>query len=66
MSTPENCPKCGNPIEAVGYYEYSEWSFNPETGAYDNTSLYGGSAEVKCNHCETDLGDLFPEGPANK
>ncbi len=66
MSTPEICPKCGKPLDHVDYYEYSQWKFNPDTGAYDNNSLYGGTAEVKCPHCENDLGELFPEGPANK
>ena len=66
MSTPETCPKCGKPLDFVDYYEYSQWKFNPDTGAYDNNSLYGGSAVVKCPHCENALDELFPEGPANK
>jgi len=64
MSTPEICPKCGKPLDCVDHYEYSQWKFNPDIGAYDNISLYGGSSEVKCPHCEYDLGELFPEGPA--
>ncbi len=65
MSKPETCPKCGKPLTYVDYYEYSQWRFNPDTEAYDNNSLYGGTAEVKCPHCENELGKLFPEGPAN-
>lgn len=64
--TAEVCPKCGEPLDLVDYYEYSQWKFNPETGSYDNNTLYGGTSEVKCAHCSNDVAELFPEGPANK
>ena len=63
---PENCPKCGTALDRVDYYVYSQWVFNPETGSYDNNSLYEGTGRVQCTQCNTDLGELFPEGPCNK
>ena len=64
-NTPEICSKCGNPLELVDYHTYSQWKFNPETGSYDNNTLWDGTAEVKCAHCENDVSELFPEGPVN-
>ena len=73
VKTPEICSKCKNPLELVDYHEYSQWKFNPETGSYDNTTIYGGTAEVKCAqhhsnglYCGNDVIEHFPEGPANK
>ncbi len=65
VKTPKICDKCGNPLESVGYHTYSQWTFNPETGAYQNTNPWGGTADVKCSHCENDVGEHFPEGPVN-
>ena len=62
---PPICPKCNEPVEFIDYYEESVWKYNPEHDSYDNTSLYGGSARVQCSQCNYDVGELFPEGPAN-
>jgi len=63
---PDNCPKCGKPLEYVDEYGYSQWKFNPKTGAYENVSPYGGSSEYQCSHCNHDVDHMFPEGPGNK
>ncbi len=65
MSTPPICDKCGKPLERIGYYTYSAWTFNSETGAYENTTMWGGTADSKCSHCENDVSEHFPEGPVN-
>ena len=60
---PDNCPKCGNALEQLDVYEYSQWTFNPETGAYEVERM---PDDIQCSHCTHDLGEMFPEGPGNK
>ncbi len=64
-NTPPICPGCNVPLEDVDYYEYAQWTFNAETGGYECTMAYGGTAETKCSHCNCTVDEQFPEGPVN-
>ena len=62
---PPNCPACGKPLNEVHWNDYQIWSFNRETGRYDEKEST--EADQKCPKCGYDfLGEEpIPEGPAN-
>jgi len=74
MSTPEtnkppNCPSCGEPLDSVEWYEEANYKWDPETGGYVESMVFGSSVGwSKCPQCAHTLGrdtDGFEEGPIN-
>lgn len=74
MSTPEpknppKCSACGEPLDNVEWYEEANYNWDPESGGYVESMVFGSSVGwSKCPHCAHTLGrdtDGFEEGPIN-
>lgn len=61
---PPVCPVCGNPLNSVNEDVLELYDFDVATGRYKECKE-AGTVAIYCPHCESDLGELFPEGVCN-
>lgn len=60
---PPTCPHCGEELDHVDETEYNVYSFDPNTGTYDED----GTITIDCPYCGGDLGETpeFEDGACN-
>jgi hypothetical protein len=61
---PPRCPHCHEPLDKVYEYGIENYTFNPQTGAYDHDGLTDWM-DVKCSNCECKVNDVIEDGPCN-
>ncbi len=59
------CPECKIELKEVNEISYEYYTFNSKTGDYTERNQFGGSMDIKCGHCGSDVSEIFEEGACN-